>query len=108
MRLLLSPSPRRLILATESFVLVFSPPPPAESHSPDVVVEFLPAQEFDFDGTVALHSRVAGCLGVLRLGDGKLLARSELWRAGETVFGAGPEGGGGLGEHWNRDMALGS
>lgn len=71
MRLLLSPSPRRLMLATDAFVLVFSPPP-ADSRAPDVVVEFLPTQEVDYEGTVALHAKVAGCLGVLRLGDGKL------------------------------------
>lgn len=71
MQLWLFPTPRQLVLSTDHFALVFRPPPPSEPASPDVVVEFLPLPELDFSGAILVNSRVAGCLGVLRVGDGE-------------------------------------
>ncbi|KAK4701408.1 synaptojanin, partial [Phenoliferia sp. Uapishka_3] len=75
MQLFLSQNPRKLILATDAFALSFSPPPQTTpfSSSPDVVVEFVPRSELALDNAVSLHSRVAGCLGVLRVGEDTFL-----------------------------------
>ena len=72
MRLLLIPSPRALVLASDDYALVFRNPPavPGLADHEDnrkrvnVVVEFSPLHDIDLDTCVSLNSRVFGCVFV--------------------------------------------
>ena len=71
MQLFLIREPRSLVLVADTHCLVFRKPPQDAGASECVVVELLPSEEVDLDAALLLNGRVSGCLGVLRIADGK-------------------------------------
>ena len=79
MQLLLQREPRTLYLVQDDWVLLFrNPPPQLHLASTDgagteasVLVQLVHVEEIDLSHTVVVYTRVAGSLGLLKLGDGK-------------------------------------